>query len=108
MDQRLQTEIDARLAGGAKQVTLAQLCDIVAELGYKVHRDDPCRGNSRYMTGPRAGATYPAVSFRITEADTGLGFTHVDARRDGNFKRLQELRLSEEYFAVSRGHITNL
>ncbi len=61
-----------------------------------------------WMTGPRAGISYPSVTTGIREADTGMSAFHVDARRDANFAKLQQMRLSGEYFAVSRGAILEL
>jgi hypothetical protein len=53
------------------------------------------------MTGPRAGESYPCVTTGVSETDTGLSAFHVHARRDANFDKLQEMRLSGKLFAVS-------
>lgn len=49
----------------------------------------------------RAGESYPCCTTGIDEIDTGLSFANCDARRDTNFRALQELRASGELFAVT-------
>jgi hypothetical protein len=39
----------------------------------------------------------------VREIDSGLSFAHVDARRDENFRALQQLRFEGSLFAVVRG-----
>jgi hypothetical protein len=60
------------------------------------------------MTGPRAGQSYPAINTGVKEVDTGLQFCHIDARRDENFKTLQEWRSDCRLFAVVRGSILEI
>lgn len=98
MIEDLNREIAARLAEGLRRVTVAQFCDEFAALGYRVDRGRDCVYVGRYMTGPRAGETYPACSTGMREADTGRSAFHFEARRDAAFARMQALR--DEIFAV--------
>ncbi|GHE75994.1 hypothetical protein GCM10019059_39180 [Camelimonas fluminis] len=70
------------------------------KLGYRLDRSLDCRSTSRYLY---SGRTYPCCTTGVREADTGLSAFNCDARRDANFRAMQELRGS--VFAVSRGAI---
>ena len=80
------------LAG--EQVTLQELESRLAALGYKLDRAMDCRSNSRCMTGPWAGVSYPCCTTGVKESDSGMSAFHYKARRDSNFRALQALRLS--------------
>lgn len=108
MDRLLQAEVEFRKSQGHEQITLDAVKRRVAELGYRLDRSSDCRGSARYMSGERAGVSYPCLTTGIVEADTGMSFAHVDARRDENFDRLQKLRFSGEEFAVVGGYILDL
>lgn len=101
----LTRELERRAAIGLRPLTLQGLAARLASIGYKLDRSGDCPHISLYVTGEHAGETYPAISSSIREADTGLSFANVDARRDGNFRTLQEWRSTGELFAVVRGHI---
>jgi hypothetical protein len=74
-----------------------------------VPAEEPCaQCGVKWMTGPRAGKSYPCVASGICETGTGLSAFHVHARRDANLARLQEMRLGGKYFAVSGGAILEL
>jgi len=103
MEDRLKREIDDRLANGSRQVTVAQMGREFLALGYKLDRAMDCRCNARYMTGPRAGESYPCITTSVREISTGLRFAHCQAGRGDNFKAMQKLR--GEIFAVTRGAI---
>ena len=102
MTDRLQAELDRRKARGQLPSTVAAITRRLAVLGYKMDRRLDCRSDNRHLTGEHAGQSYPAINAYIREADTGLSFASVDARRDANFCRLQEIRFSGELFAVIR------
>lgn len=88
---------------GARQVSVAQFKAEFAALGYSFDASGACKSVARYMSGPRAGETYPANSWRPVQSDDGLCAWHVDARRDEKFKAMQKLR--NEIFAVHAGYI---
>lgn len=96
-------EATRRIVSGARQVSVAQFKAEFAALGYRFDASMACKSLARYMTGPRAGETYPSNSWYPIQADDGLSAFHVDARRDYNFKALQNLR--NEIFAVHAGYI---
>lgn len=96
-------EATRRIASGARQLSVAQFKAEFAALGYRFDAGMACKSLARYMTGPRAGETYPANSWHPVQADNGLSAWNVDARRDDNFKALQKLR--NEIFVVHAGYI---
>lgn len=100
---RLAAEIAYRDSLGMERLTVSEFCERFAALGYRVNRADDCRSNARYMTGPRAGESYPACSTGLNEIDTGLRAWNRDARRDERFQAMQELRC--KIYAVTRGAI---
>jgi hypothetical protein len=104
----LERELSARAADGLYPSTIKHIASVLASIGYKLDRRDDCRSNSRYMTGPRAGESYPCISTGFTEIDTGARYAHFASRRDSNFEQLQELRRSGTLFAVIRGAILEL
>jgi len=101
----LNRELARRAAWGLKPLTLQGLAARLASIGYKLDRSGDCPQVVRYVAGPHAGESYPAIISSIREVDTGLSFANVNARRDGNFRTLQEWRSTGELFAVVRGHI---
>jgi hypothetical protein len=106
--QGLKAEVAARLAAGKRRITMAVLLRRLAALGYAADRTNDCRAPSCWITGPRAGSSYPALTLYIVERDSGLSFCNVGARRDANFTRLQEMRLNGDSFALSRGALVEL
>ena len=96
----LAAELERRAGRDWLPVSVAEFDRRFAALGYRVDRDGDCRGTARYMTGAWAGASYPACSTGLREADTGLRAFNADARRDAAFRAMQELR--GEIFAVTR------
>ena len=87
----LQEEVDARRMQSDlwTELTMIELVERLARLGYKLDRNSDCRHVARWMTGPRAGQGYPSVGMRVVQADDGISFSHVDARRDTCFDELQ-------------------
>jgi hypothetical protein len=108
MTDGLTVELDHRKAKGQLPVTVAAIKCHLAAIGYRMDRGLDCRSDNRYMTGNYAGQSYPAVNAYVVEADTGLSFANVGARRDANFRRLQEIRFMGELFAVVRGRLLEL
>ena len=101
-----QIEVSRRTQAGARCLALEQFKAEYARLGYRFDRSCDCASQARYMSGPHAGASYPALSLYPVEADTGRSAWNVESRRDANFKALQALR--GEVFAVSRGRIVEV
>lgn len=84
-------------------VTLRKMDSLFQELGYKLDRAGDCYGTSTNMTGPRAGTTFPEITTGLKEMDSGLSAFHFQARRDHNYRRMQELRM--KVFAIVKGRI---
>lgn len=97
----LADEVAYRLTIGGKQVTLETLAEELKAIGYRLDRSMDCKHVARYMTGDRAGKTYPACGLRPVQIDDGIAWCHVDARRDANFNALKAIR--DTLFAVSGG-----
>ena len=104
--ETLNKEISARLASGARQLSMAEMAAEYRALGYKFNRALDCRSIARYISGEREGQSYPCLSLYPVQISDGISAWNVDARRDDNFKALQQLR--DEVFAVSRGAIAEV
>ena len=104
----LDIELAERAKRGFYPVTIKEMNDRLNAIGYELNRERDCYSNNRWMTGPRAGQSYPAINTGVREMDTKLEFCNVDARRDNNFKALQELRSDDALFAVVRGCILEI
>ena len=95
----LQNEVAFRLSAGDNHVTLAELTRLYADLGYWFDDAMACTCNVKYLTGDRAGESYPCKTLYPIEIDTGLSAWNVEARRDLNFNAMQSLR--DTHFATS-------
>jgi hypothetical protein len=104
----LESELAHRASMGQQPVNLAEIEALLAPLGYRLDRTMDCRSQSRYMTGPREGESYPCITTGIRERDSGLTAWNFQARRDDNFYKLQALRLTGEVFAVISGAILEI
>lgn len=102
-DHTLAAEIADRLRQGYRQLSIAHFAREIAEAGYTLDRSLDCRSTARYLDD---GRTYPATSVYPKETDTGRSAYNIEARRDDNYRRLQQLR--GEIFAVSHGRIVEL
>lgn len=83
---------------GLRQVTLAQMNQDLADMGYKLDRNGDCSGTATYVSGVRQGQSYRNLSLSVREIDSGKRAFHYQARRDANFKRMQAYR--DEAFAI--------
>lgn len=108
MNRDLANELAARAAEGWHPVALGEIQRQLRDLGYVLDRRLDCRSTARIMTGPRAGKTYPSLSTGIKESDTGRSAFHFEARRDANFRALQELRFEVGLYAIVNGAIMDL
>lgn len=61
------------------------------ELGYEIEESS----SFNYTNNLNHGKTWKARACYIVESDSKLGFANVNARRDKNFKLLQEFRQNE-------------
>ena len=105
-DNGLSVELAHRKSVGKHPVTVNQMEATLNAIGYTLDRNKDCYSQDRYIAGDRAGESFPAINTGVKEFDTGLSAWNVDARRDNNFKALQELR--ESLFAVVRGKILQI
>lgn len=96
-------EVANRIKHGMVQVKFSELKAMIRELGYAFDLNMSCKSIARYMTGDRAGESYPANSLYPRQIDDGKSYAHFEARRDANFERLTEIR--NTYFAVHGGYI---
>jgi hypothetical protein len=101
--ESIEKEIAFREKLGLIKVPFAQLKAMIREIGYRFDPDMACKSLARYMTGERAGESYPSNSLKPVQLDDGLSFSHFEARRDENFKRLTEIR--NTHYSVHGGYI---
>jgi hypothetical protein len=101
--ESLEKEVAFREKLGLKKVSFAQLKSMIRELGYSFDLRMSCKSLARYMTGERAGESYPSNSLYPRQIDDGKSYAHFEARRDANFERLKEIR--NTYYAVHGGYI---
>jgi len=99
----LAAELSSREKLGMVQVTVARLTEMLRELGYRFDKSMAHPGRPRYVTGERAGESYPSMQLYPVQIDDGKSYAHFQARRDANFERLKEVR--NTYFAVHNGRI---
>lgn len=98
-------ELAQRASDGHNPLSVRALTNAFLAIGYTLDRSLDCRGMANWMTGERAGQSYPCITTCIRETDTGLSAFHFEARRDHNFAKLQDMRTSGKYFAISKGAI---
>lgn len=107
-NQLLKEELEFRASKGQFPVKLESMKVFLKSIGYRLDRSADCRSISRWMSGPRAGKSYPACTTGVVEIDTRLSFAHVNARRDANFRSLQEARFSGDLFAVVGNYVLEI
>jgi hypothetical protein len=71
-----------------KITSKAELVQTLADLGYRINEAH----SFTYTNSANPGPPYQARAVAIVEFDTGLSFANVGARRDSNFKALQNMR----------------
>lgn len=91
-------------AQGSKRLTIAGIARQLKAIGYRLNRSMDCRSICQRSTGE----TYPTITTGIVEADTGLSFANVNARRDANFRALQDMRYNETFYAIHKDAIFSL
>ncbi len=102
----LENEIAHRLSQGYRQVSFEQFKTEYATIGYTFDRSSDVRSIARYMTGERAGQSYPYLGLYPVQVDDRVSAWNVDARRDSNWEQFKVLR--NTLFAVTQGRIVEL
>ena len=102
----LENEVAYRLSQGYRQVSFEQFKAEYAAIGYTFDRTSDVRSIARYMTGERAGQSYPYLGLYPIQTDNRLSAWNVNARRDGNYQAFRALRNS--LFAVVQGRIVEV
>ena len=102
----LENEIAHRLSQGYRQVSFEQFKTEYAAIGYTFDRTSDVRSIARYMTGERAGQSYPYLGLYPVQMDNKVSAWNVDARRDSNWVQFKALR--NTLFAVTQGRIVEL
>jgi hypothetical protein len=95
----------------SKPMLVKDLNKTLKNLGYRLDRSEDCKGISRvYPFNPdEEEYSYLCCTTGIKEIDSGMSAFHYQAKRDANFKQLQAMRLSGEYFAVLKnGYILEI
>lgn len=91
LSAKVKAELERCRNAGVDVLKFEDLRQKVEKLGYTI--DFKMIAYS-IATDCRTGETFNAVTFGIKESDTGLSAFNYEARRDDNFKALQELRLN--------------
>ena len=99
-------EVAYRLSQGWRQVSFEQFKAEYAAVGYTFDRTSDVRSIARYMTGERAGQSYPYLGLYPVQADDRVSVWNVDARRDTDYEAFKVLRNS--LFAVVQGRIVEV
>jgi len=110
MDSRLQEEIEYRRKNqlGFEFNTISQLNNELKKIGYQLDRLKDCQSIARWLTGERAGKSYPCITTGIKEIDTGKSAFHYQARRDKNFEKLQKFRIIGAYVVIKGKYILEI
>lgn len=87
MTDQTKEEYQHMLDAGMEPMTVAELVERLADLGYSINRGDSF-SYTNTLNPPRA---WKARSVDLRDDRTGLSFANVDANRD-NLPALQELR----------------
>ena len=85
-------EATYRMQQGQRHVSIEQLMREYEALGYRFDRTMDCKDTARYMTGERAGESYPYLALYPVQIDNGKSAWNIEARRDNNFRSMQALR----------------
>ncbi|MGP1715645.1 MAG: hypothetical protein ACTS9Y_00570 [Methylophilus sp.] len=105
---QLQNELARRAQAGHFPVTIESMEQQLNALGYKLDRNMDCHSNNRWMNGPSAGESYPAINTRVKEMDTGVLYGNINARKDSKSEALGRLLSSGELFSVTKSAILEI
>ena len=106
MTPQLVEECEHRKSTGQTQVSFKAFKQAYEELGYIFDRSCDVRSIARYVTGERAGKSYPYLGLYPLQKDNRLSAWNVDARRDENYNAFRVLRGS--IFAIVQNRIVEL
>jgi hypothetical protein len=106
MQTKTHEEVTYRLAQGQRQVSFAQFRAEYEAIGYIFDRSCDVRSTALYMTGERKGSSYPYLGLYPIQSDNRISAWHVNARKDGKYEQLQQLR--NEIFAVHNNRIVEV
>ena len=106
MTEKLEAEKQYRHSQGQECLSMPEYLARYAAIGYRFDRSCDARSIARYMTGDRAGQSYPCLSLYPVQADNGLSAWNVEARRDSNYQAFRALRAT--IFSVSQGAIVEI
>ena len=99
-------EVTYRLSQGWRQVPFEQFKAEYAAIGYTFDRSCDTQGMARYVSGERAGLSYPCLTLYPVQADDKVSVWNVNARRDTNYESFRALRNS--LFTVVQGRIVEI
>lgn len=93
-------EVEDMIKSGMIQLSKSEYIEMLDTFGYKM---GPKYMELRYVNNLNEGRIWNEFTFDIVEKDTRLSFAHVDARKDLNFKKLQDMRMN--YFVFENNVI---
>ena len=99
-------EVTYRLSQGWRQVPFEQFKAEYAAIGYTFDRSSDVRSIARYVTGERAGQSYPYLGLYPVQTDDKVPAWNINARRDANYAAFKVLRNS--LFTVVQGRIVEV
>lgn len=99
----LDIEVEASLKAGARQMTLPVIRTELRRIGYEIDPGTRAAGVFRNLD---TGNNYPGATYGVCEIDTRMSAFHYQARRDANFRALQEFR--QWTFTVSGGRMVTI
>ena len=89
-------EVKRLVQNGMNELSQVEFLNELDQLGYKM------KSSYNYYNSSNC-IKYLAKTIEIVEKDSGLSFANIKAKRDDNFKQLQNLRYTS--FVYNRGRI---
>lgn len=94
LDDETKATFDSLVKEGMRPVSMGELESRLKAIGYKLDYDGRAYCRAKWMTGELAGRTYDCCTLAVVQADNGLSFANIEARRDDNYRAFQEMRES--------------
>lgn len=91
---------------GYSQITMDGLESELSAIGYRLDRSMDSKSTARWITGERAGQSYPSLTMKPVQSDNGICAFNTHARRDANYRRLTEIR--NTFYVVVGGYIATI
>ena len=101
IQQNTQAQVESMLKIGMKRMSSSELHSSIDQLGYSIDKD--C--DHKYINHGNE-ISYLAYSLCFKEKDTQLSFCNIDARKDENFRKLQDIR--RECFVYEKNRVWEL